>query len=154
MCVTRPLDEGKFVPQKYAAWVCRVVARVDGEQAALAVERHFWAWRGDLILSAKRQLLALGVYVHRLVSYIGAYVAVLGGTDVLVFTAGVGENAFKVRESVCDRLAPLGFWLDDEANETRSKDPRVISQPGSPVTIMVVPTNEELQMARETAQLL
>ncbi len=99
-------------------------------------------------------VLALNVYVHRLVSYIGAYLALLGGTDVLVFTAGVGENAFKVRESVCDRLAPLGFLLDDEANETRSKEPRVISQPGSPVTIMVVPTNEELQMARETAQLL
>ncbi|HQE30870.1 MAG TPA: acetate kinase [Propionibacteriaceae bacterium] len=98
--------------------------------------------------------LAYGVYIHRLVSYIGSYLALLGGVDVLVFTAGVGENAANVRESVCDRLAPLGFLIDDEANAVRSKQPRVISQPGSPVTIMVVPTNEELMMARETVAVL
>ncbi len=98
--------------------------------------------------------LAYDVYVHRLVSYIGSYLALLGGVDVLVFTAGVGENAVNVRESVCDRLAPLGFLLDDDANGVRSKQPRVISQEGSPVTIMVVPTNEELMMARETVAVL
>ncbi len=98
--------------------------------------------------------LAYDVYVHRLVFYIGAYLALLGGVDVLVFTAGVGENAADVRESVVDRLAPLGFLLDDEANAVRSKEPRVISLPDSPVTVMVVPTNEELMMARETAAVL
>ena len=94
--------------------------------------------------------LALDVYCHRLLSYVGAYTAVLGRVDVLTFTAGVGENNPAVREKVVSRLDGLGFWLDPEANAVRSKQPRVISRPGSPVTVMVVPTNEELAMARET----
>ncbi|MBI4901515.1 MAG: acetate kinase [Actinobacteria bacterium] len=98
--------------------------------------------------------LAYDVYIHRLVSYIGSYLAILGGIDAITFTAGVGENDDAVRESVCDRLAPLGFLLDDEANRIRSKEPRRISQPDSPVQILVVPTNEELAMARETLKVI
>jgi acetate kinase len=94
--------------------------------------------------------LAFDVYIYRLLSYIGSYVAVLGGVDALTFTAGVGENAAQVRAAVLERLEPLGFWLDAEANAVRSKDPRIISREGSPVTVLVVPTNEELAMARET----
>ena len=98
--------------------------------------------------------LAYDVYIHRLVSYIGSYLAILGGVDAITFTAGVGENDDAVRESVCDRLAPLGFLLDDEANKIRSKEPRRISQPDSPIQILVVPTNEELAMARETQKVI
>lgn len=94
--------------------------------------------------------LAFDVYVHRLLTYIGSYVAVLGTVDALTFTAGVGENATQVRAAVLERLEPLGFWLNSEANAVRSPDPRVISRPGSPVMVLVVPTNEELAMARET----
>ncbi len=94
--------------------------------------------------------LAMDVYVHRLISYIGSYLAVLGGVDVLSFTAGVGENDALVRARVLERLAPLGFVMDAEANGSRSREARVISTPESRVTIMVVPTNEELAMARET----
>ncbi len=95
--------------------------------------------------------LALDVYVHRLVSYIGAYAAVLGGLDALTFTAGVGENSDFVRKAVGDRLAGFGVLLGAEANKVRSKEPRVISTPHSRVVVLVVPTNEELAMARETA---
>jgi acetate kinase len=98
--------------------------------------------------------LAYDVFIHRLVSYIGSYLAILGGVDAITFTAGVGENDGAVRESVCDRLAPLGFLLDDEANKIRSKEPRRISQPDSPIQILVVPTNEELAMARETQKVI
>jgi acetate kinase len=94
--------------------------------------------------------LALDVYIHRLVAYIGSYIAILGGADALVFTAGVGENDASVRARVCDRLAPLGFKLDPALNQARSREPRVVSAPDSAVTILVVPTNEELAMARET----
>ena len=94
--------------------------------------------------------LAMQVYCHRLVSYIGSYLAILGHVDALTFTAGVGENDASVRSRVMHRLAPLGFLLDDDANAVRSKQPRVISRADSPVTILVVPTNEELAMARET----
>ena len=94
--------------------------------------------------------LALEVYLRRLVSYIGSYLALLGRVDTLVFTAGVGENDAGVRARVVNKLAPLGFWLDEAANAVRSKEPRVISRPDSPVTVLVVPTNEELAMARAT----
>ena len=94
--------------------------------------------------------LAMDVYVHRLISYIGSYLAVLGRVDVLSFTAGVGENDAVVRRRVLERLAPLGFVIDVDLNNVRSKEPRVISASDSPVTVMIVPTNEELAMARET----
>ncbi|MCC2594170.1 acetate kinase [Tessaracoccus sp. OS52] len=98
----------------------------------------------------KQAELALDVYVHRLISYIGAYTAVLGGVDVLAFTAGVGENSAPVRERVIKRLESLGFLLDDDANQVRSKQAREISKPGSRARILVVPTNEEKAMAEET----
>jgi len=94
--------------------------------------------------------LALDVYCHRLISYIGAYIAVLGGVDAITFTAGVGENDALVRASVVKRLAGLGAILDEQANAVRSKEPRRISTPDSPIAVLVVPTNEELAMARET----
>ncbi|MFT4227440.1 acetate/propionate family kinase [Micropruina sp.] len=94
--------------------------------------------------------LALDVYVHRLLHYIGAYLAVLGSLDAITFTAGVGENNPGLRKAIIDRLAGFGFSLDDEANAVRSKEPRVVSTPDSKVTVLVVPTNEELAMARET----
>ncbi|MBM6699455.1 acetate kinase [Bifidobacterium pullorum subsp. saeculare] len=95
--------------------------------------------------------LALDVYVHRIVGYIGNYVAQMGGCDVITFTAGVGENDNIVRKMVCDKLAPFGVKLDEEKNETRSKEPRVISAPDSSITICVIPTNEELAIARKSA---
>ncbi|MDO5066032.1 MAG: acetate kinase [Propionibacteriaceae bacterium] len=98
--------------------------------------------------------LAMDVYTHRLISYIGAYIAVLGGIDALVFTAGVGENAAHVRGPVVRRLAHLGLLLDEEANQVRSKQPRAISTPDSPVAVLVVPTNEELAMAQDTLRVI
>lgn len=98
--------------------------------------------------------LALNIYVRRVVKYIGAYAAVLGGMDALVFTAGVGENASTFRERVVNRLAGLGFLLDEEANRVRSKQAREISLPESAVKVLVIPTNEELAMARETMRVV
>ena len=95
--------------------------------------------------------LALDVYVHRIVGYIGNYTAQMGGVDVITFTAGVGENDDVVRKMVCDKLAPFGVKLDEEKNAPRSKEPRIISTPDSAVTICVIPTNEELAIARKSA---
>lgn len=97
---------------------------------------------------------AFDVYIHRLVSYIGSYYTLLGGADTLVFTAGVGENDDAVRKAVAERLAVLGVALDEAANAVRNKEPRVISTADSAITVMVVPTNEELAMARETKEVL
>jgi acetate kinase len=98
--------------------------------------------------------LAFEVYVHRLKHYVGAYLALLGGLDVLSFTAGVGENAPTVRAAVADGLDALGFYVDPELNGVSSRDARVISPDGAPISIAVIPTNEELAIARETAALL
>ncbi len=98
--------------------------------------------------------LAMDVYVHRLVGYIGSYFAILGGLDALVFTAGVGENAPAVRGPVAERLKALGVELDEQKNQERSKQPREISTPASKVKVLVIPTNEELAMARETLEVI
>ena len=98
--------------------------------------------------------LALDVYVHRLRHYVGAYTAVLGGLDVLTFTAGVGENAPALRATVLETLGRLGLAVDPGRNEAPSREARVISPDGSPVTVLVVPTNEELEIGRQAAALL
>ena len=97
--------------------------------------------------------LALDVYVHRIVSYIGNYTYQMGGCDVITFTAGVGENDDIVRKMVCDKLAPFGVKLDEEKNAKRSKEPRIISTPDSSVIIAVIPTNEELAIARKSDEI-
>jgi len=98
--------------------------------------------------------LALDVYAHRLRKYIGAYAAVMGGLDAVTFTAGVGENDSEVRAAACRGLEFLGIHLDAERNAVRSRDARIISADGSPVTVLVVPTNEELAIARQCVGLL
>ena len=96
---------------------------------------------------------ALKAYNYRVVKYIGAYVAAMDGVDVIAFTAGLGENGKSTRKAICDHLSYLGIKIDDEANSIRGKDV-VISTPDSKVQVMVIPTNEELAIARETLALV
>ncbi|QCQ16729.1 MULTISPECIES: acetate/propionate family kinase [Microbacterium] len=93
--------------------------------------------------------LAFDVYIHRLRAYIGSYIAQLGGVDVISFTAGVGENSPLIRAAALETLGFLGVELDAAANEERRKGIRTISTPDSSVTVLVVPTNEELEIARQ-----
>jgi acetate kinase len=97
--------------------------------------------------------LAFDVYVHRLRAYAGAYIAQLGGVDVISFTAGVGENAAAVRAEAMATLGFAGVEIDPARNEARGRGIRRISTDGSRVTVLVVPTNEELQIARQAAAL-
>jgi acetate kinase len=96
--------------------------------------------------------LAFDVYVHRLRAYAGAYLAQLGGADVISFTAGVGENSVRVREAAVATLGYAGVELDPDRNAARGGGIRVISTDASPVTVLVVPTDEELEIARQTLQ--
>jgi acetate kinase len=98
--------------------------------------------------------LAFDVVVHRLKHYVGAYLAVLGGIDVLVFTAGIGENSVALRAAVTEGLDELGIVVDRARNGARSKRPRTISPAGARVVVAVVPTDEELAIARQTADLV
>jgi len=101
--------------------------------------------------SAPEARLALDYFVYRAAKEIGALAAVLGGVDGLVFTAGIGENSAEIRRRICEASAWLGLELDGEANA--HKGPR-ISHPGSKVSAWVIPTNEELMIARHTGRLL
>lgn len=92
--------------------------------------------------------LAYDVYIHRLRKYVGAYLAVLGHTDVVTFTAGVGENDARVRRDALSGLAPLGIELDEHLNDSPAHGARRISADKSPTTVLVIPTNEELAIAR------
>ena len=98
--------------------------------------------------------LAFDMYYYRLRKYIGAYAAAMNGLDAIVFTAGIGENSAHVRKAVCEGLTFLGVELDEAANQQRSKEARFISAPDSRVKVLVVPTNEELIIARDTFRLV
>lgn len=97
--------------------------------------------------------IALEVFAYRVAKYVGSYVAAMNGVDVIAFTAGIGENAGNVRADVIKYLGYLGIELDEEANAKRGEEIR-ISTPDSKVTVMVIPTNEELAIARETVALI
>lgn len=96
---------------------------------------------------------ALNTYVHSIIRFIGAYIAVLGGVDAIVFTAGIGENGSLVRKLVVERLAYLGITLDEEANSKRG-DITEISTKDSKVRVFVIPTDEEYMIAKDTMHIV
>lgn len=98
--------------------------------------------------------LAYDVYIHRLRKYIGAYLALLGHTDVITFTAGVGENDALVRRDALSAMATLGIELDEHLNDSPARGPRRITADMSPTTVLVIPTDEELAIARACVGLL
>jgi acetate kinase len=108
----------------------------------------------DMSEGDRNATLAFDMYEYRLRKYIGAYAAAMNGMDVLVFTAGVGENSAVIRERVCHQLTFFGVELDDGRNQTRSSEDRRISTDTSRVQVLVIPTNEELVIARDTYDLI
>ena len=101
----------------------------------------------------ERARLALEMYEYRILKYIGAYAAVLGGVDIIVFTGGVGENQTVTREKICKKLEFLGVTFDEEANKTRGEE-ITISGADSKVKVVVIPTDEELMIAQDTAAIV
>lgn len=101
----------------------------------------------------ERADMAIKCFEYRIIKYIGAYVAAMNGVDAIAFTAGIGENDAMIRKEVCDSLAYLGISIDDEANKVRGER-RMISTPDSKVKVMIMPTDEELAIARETLALV
>ncbi len=96
---------------------------------------------------------AMDAYVHSIIRFIGAYIAVLGGVDAIVFTAGIGENGSLLRKLVIERLAYLGIELDEEANNRRGEITE-ISKPGSKVRAFIIPTDEEYMIAKDTMKIV
>lgn len=101
----------------------------------------------------ERAAIAMEVFCYRVAQYVGSYTAVMNGVDAIAFTAGVGENNSTVRKKVCEYLGYLGVVLDDTKNQIRGED-TIISASDSKVAVLVIPTNEELAIARETVALV
>jgi acetate kinase len=120
----------------------------------LAGERDFRRLREMIESGNKSAQLAYDVFIHRLRKYIGAYLAILGRTDVVTFTAGVGENAVAVRRDALSGLAALGIEIDEQRNSQSGNDARRISTDSSPITVLVMPTNEELAIARDCLRVI
>lgn len=102
----------------------------------------------------ERAKLALDMYNYRIKKYVGAYAAAMGGCDIIVFTAGVGENQSEMREAVCENMEYMGVKIDKEKNKGIRGVEAVISAPDSKVTVCVIPTDEELMIATDTMNLL
>lgn len=100
-----------------------------------------------------RAKLALDMYEQRIIKYIGAYAAEMGGVDIIVFTGGVGENQLVTRDRVCKQLAFLGIDFNEKANDCRGKEIE-LTNPGSKVRVVVIPTDEELMIAQDTAAIV
>jgi len=120
----------------------------------LSGETDFRAVHARIEAGDESAKLAYDVYIHRLRKYIGGYLAVLGRTDVITFTAGVGENDARVRRDALAGLASLGIELDEHLNDDPVRGPRRISGQSSPTAVLVIPTDEELAIARAALTVL
>jgi acetate kinase len=102
----------------------------------------------------KKAQLAFNMLIYSIKKYISAYYGILNGADALIFTAGIGENSAPVRESICKNLSVLGIEIDVEKNKERSDEERFISTNNSKLKVLVIPTNEELVIARESRKVI
>ena len=117
------------------------------------VASNFRALRQAAEKENHRATVALEIFEYRVRKMIAEYAAAMGGVDVVVFTAGVGENAPETRAHILHGLEFMGITCDPEKNNCRGKE-QIISRDGAPVTVMVVPTNEELMIAQDTMELV
>ena len=125
-----------------------------GMQALSGVSSDFRDIEAAIYQGDEKAKMAMETYVHRLVKYIGAYNTVLKGADAIVFTAGVGENGPMVRRMVCEYLEFLGVKIDEDTNRSAFGKQVVLSTEDSSIKVAVIPTNEELAIARDTLKFL
>ena len=146
----------QYICKNYGKTVDEVMTILNKKSGVLALSGGVSSDFRDLEAGAaegnEKCKLALEKFAYEVKKYIGAYAAALGGVDVLVFTAGVGENGVLMRSMICEGLEFLGVKLDAEKNKLRG-DERIISADDSKVKVWVIPTNEELMIAQDTAEL-
>ena len=135
------------------AGILNVLNKKSGVQGLSGLSSDFRDLNDGAEKGNKRAQIALDVFCYKVAKYVGSYVAAMNGVDAIVFTAGIGENDWYVRQEVCKYLGYLGIEIDAEANKTRGAEVE-LSKPGSKVKVLVVPTNEELAIARETVALV
>ena len=146
----------QFIMNKYNMSADDCLTMLNKKSGVLALSDGISSDFRDLDAAAEKgneaAQLALDKFAYEVRKYIGAYAAALGGVDCIVFTAGVGENSSSMRASICDGLEYLGVKLDAEKNKLRGEEV-IISTSDSKVTVWVIPTNEELMIAQDTAAL-
>ena len=135
------------------AGILNVLNKESGVYGLSGVSSDFRDLEKSYNAGEDRGLRTIRAFSYRVMKYVGAYAAVMNGVDAICFTAGVGENNPLVRDLVCEHLGYLGITLDKEKNDTRGEELE-ISTPDSKVKVMVIPTNEELAIARETFALV
>ena len=135
------------------AGIMNILNKKSGVEGVSGVSSDFRDLEAAAKAGNKRAELAIDVFAYRVAKYVGAYTAAMNGVDNIVFTAGIGENCSFVRTKICSYLGYLGITIDEEANGKRGEE-IVISTPDSKVKVLVVPTNEELAIARETVALV
>jgi len=133
--------------------VMNLLNKGSGVQGMSKVSSDFRDINAAMNAGNEKARIAFDVFVYRVAKYIGAFVAAMNGVDAIAFTAGVGENDPKVRYDVCQYLGYLGVKIDEEANKLRGQEV-MISTPDSKVKVAVIPTNEELAIAKETVALI
>ncbi|MBE5969085.1 MAG: acetate kinase [Lachnospiraceae bacterium] len=133
--------------------VLKILNKESGVQGISGFTSDFRDIEEGIEKGNKRAKLAMDVFAHRVVRYVGAYIAQMNGVDAIVFTAGLGENDKTIREMVCSHLEFLGVKLDDAQNSKRGED-LIVSTDDSKVKVLVIPTNEELMIARDTLALI
>lgn len=134
--------------------IMEVLNKKSGVQGLSGVSSDFRDLQAGAAEGNKRCEMAVDVFCYRVLKYIGAYVAAMNGVDAIAFTAGLGENDEIVRRKIVSRLGYLGIKLDEEVNDNGRGKEIAISTPDSKVPVWIVPTNEELAIARETVALL
>ena len=145
----------QFICNKYGMSVddcLNMLNKQSGVKAISGVSSDFRDLEAGAAEGNENCQLALDKFCYEVAKYVGAYAAALNGLDMLTFTAGVGENGPETRQSICDYLAFMGVKLDPEKNKVRGKE-MCISTPDSTVQVWVIPTNEELMIAQDTAEL-
>ena len=134
--------------------IMEVLNKKSGVQGLSGVSSDFRDLQAGSDAGNERCTMAVDVFCYRVLKYIGAYVAAMNGVDAIAFTAGLGENDHVVRRKIASRLGYLGITLNDAVNDTTRGKEAAISTPDSKIPVWVVPTNEELAIARETVALL
>lgn len=147
----------EFIAHKENKSIDEIMTILNKKSGVLGVSDNFSSDFRDLedayLEGQEASVRTMKAFCYRVAKYIGAYTAAMNGVDVICFTAGLGENSPVIREMICEYLGYLGVTLDAENNAKRGKD-LIISTPDSKTTVMTIPTNEELAIARETAAIV
>lgn len=137
-----------------SAGVSRLLNKFSGVLGVSGVSSDMRELETAIEQENERAKLALRMYNYRIKKYVGSYAAILGGVDILVFTGGVGENQAITRSEVCKNMEFMGIELDEELNDSVRAKEVVISKPTSKVKVVIIPTDEELTIARDTVEIL